>query len=161
MHGGHAGRNPGMTAGRLRAPRLFAEDVESAVAELLGIALAVFGKLDDCLGDHCRQRVSAINESKLGQRGLKCRGQVGNVFWTKRVVVFENRPDRHVQPWKNTPHARDNTFYIGGVCGGRRIGYGKSNWDRRRGVTDSTVPGIKQTPAEWPGRRPGTRSHSG
>ena len=97
-------------------PRLFAEDLESAVAQLLGIALAVLGELDNCLGDRCRQRVSAINESKPDQCGLECRGQVGNVFWTKRVVVFENRPDRHVQPWNRTPHARGNTFHIGGVC---------------------------------------------
>src|SRR5262245_55133293 len=132
-----------MTSGGLRAPRLFAENLQSAVAELLGIALALLGKLDDCLGDHCRQRVSAINQPKPGQCGLECRGQVGNVFWTKRVVVFEDRPDRHVQPHHHTPHVRGNTFYIGSVCDGRRIRYGKSNWDRRRGITDSTVPGNK------------------
>src|SRR5262249_51147587 len=65
------------------------------------------------------------------------------VLWTKRVVVFEDRPDRHVQPHNPTPHVRGNTFYIGRVCDGRRIRYGKSNWDRPRGITDSTVPGKK------------------
>ena len=50
-----------VAAGGAGAPRLFAEDLESAVAQLLGIALAVLGQLDDCLGDRARQRVSAIN----------------------------------------------------------------------------------------------------
>jgi hypothetical protein len=113
-----AGTHGGSQGGH-RVPRLFAEDPESAVTQLLGIALAVLGELDNCLGDHRRQRVSAINESKPDQCGLECRGQVGNIFWTKRVVVFENRPDRHVQPWNHTPHARGNTFHIGGVCDDR------------------------------------------
>jgi len=137
---------PAGTSGWQEAGRgggLFAKNTYSAVAELLGIALALLGKLDDCLGDHCRQRVSAINQSKPGQCGLESRGQVGNVFWTKRMVVFEDRPDRHVQPHNHTPHVRGNTFYIGSVCDGRRTGYDKSNWDRRLGITDSTVQGNK------------------
>jgi hypothetical protein len=35
------------------------------------------------------------------------------------VVVFENRPDRHVQPYNRTPHLKGNTFYVGGLCDGR------------------------------------------
>ena len=112
-----------MTAGGLRAPhlfcRLFAENLDRAVAQPFGVALALLGHLNDCVGDRCRQRVSAINRSKPDQRGLECRGQVGNVFWTKRVVIFKNRPDRHVAPYNHTPHARSNTLYIGRVCDGR------------------------------------------
>src|SRR5262245_66004664 len=104
-----------------RPPRLFAEDLESAVAELLGIALAVLGKLDDCLGDRARQRVSAIDQSKPGQRRLECRGQVGNVFWTKRVVVFEDRPNRHVQTKITRRHWSGRDFAFGGRSKGTEV----------------------------------------
>src|SRR5262249_60474856 len=50
-----------------------------------------------------------------GQRGLECRRQFGDVVRTKRVVVFEDRSDWHVQPRNRTPHARRNIFYRGGV----------------------------------------------
>src|SRR6516164_10635019 len=150
MLGGTCGRRhylePPTPRGRASWGGLFAENPERTVAELLGIALALLGKLNDCLGDRCRQRVSAINQSKPGQCGLECPGQVGNVFWTKRVVVFEDRPDSHVQPYNHTPHVKGSTFYIGSVCDGRRIRCGKSNWDRRRELRTVSSWAIKQKP---------------
>src|SRR6516164_2620645 len=85
---------------------LLAEDPERTVAQSLGIALAILGKLDDCLRDRRRQGVFAVSQPEPGQRGLECRRQVGNVFWTKRV----DRSDWRVQPCNRTPHVRSNIF---------------------------------------------------
>jgi len=94
---------------------LLAEAPERTVAQPLGIALAILGKLYDCLRDRRRQGVFAVGQPEPGQRRLECRRQVGNVFRTKRVVVFEDRSDRHVQPCNPTPHVRRSIFYRGGV----------------------------------------------
>src|SRR5262249_40202234 len=99
------------TCGGLRA-----EAPERTVAQPLRIALAILGKLYDGLGDRRRPRVFAVGQGESGQRGLECRRQVGNVFRTKRVVVFEDRSDRHVQPCNRLPPpVRGSIFYRGGV----------------------------------------------
>src|SRR5215470_10254184 len=94
---------------------LLAENPERTVAQPLGIALAILGKLDDCLRDRRRQGGFAVSQPEPGQRSLECRRQVGNVVRTKRVVVFEDRSNRHVQPCNPTPHVRRSIFYRGGV----------------------------------------------
>src|SRR6516165_11230137 len=94
---------------------LLAEAPERTVAQPLGIALAILGKLYDCLRDRRRQGVFAVGQPEPGQRRLECRRQVGNVFRTKRVVVFEDCSDWHVQPRNRTPHVKSSIFYTGGV----------------------------------------------
>jgi hypothetical protein len=162
---------PGGTSGWQQAgsglPTYFAAYLPSissvAVAQPLGVALAVLGQLDDCLGDRARQRVSAINQSKPDQRGLEGRGQVGNVFWTKRAVVFENRPDRHVQHFNHAPHVTCNTS-TSAVCA---IGdSSEDNQQKSMGTEGSELGhlpylGHNKNPAEWPWRGPEIRSHSG
>ena len=96
----YASRQAGGLASSANWSRLFAENLESGLAQLLGVALAVFpSDLDDEPGYRGRHGVLAIHQAERFQRGVEYCRQDRNFFRSeyRTVIGFKNRPDRHGQ----------------------------------------------------------------